>query len=195
MIKRRIKIKKVLILVLMIFSIGCAKKYVKVPEEPIRVEKEIDVQEIGVQREKAKEAEVVREKILTAEKPKETTLIEAKEAIKESLFEFKDALFDFDRYNIRPDARDVLDSTAEWLKKNKNINILIEGHCDDRGTNEYNLALGEKRAKAAKDYLVSLGVASVRINTISYGEEKPLCTEQVEDCWQRNRRAHFVIAQ
>ena len=86
----------------------------------------------------------------------------------------------------------MLDSIAAWLNKDKNINVLIEGHCDERGTNEYNLALGEKRANAAKEYLSARGIAAKRINTISYGEEKPLCTEQNEDCYQKNRRAHFV---
>ena len=77
--------------------------------------------------------------------------------------------------------------------KNKNINVLIEGHCDERGTNEYNLALGEKRATAARDYLIARGVASTKIKTLSYGEEKPICTEQNEACYQKNRRAHFVV--
>ncbi|MEF9437683.1 MAG: peptidoglycan-associated lipoprotein Pal [Candidatus Mariimomonas ferrooxydans] len=109
------------------------------------------------------------------------------------LFEFKDALFDYDRYTIRPDARTALDSVAGWLNSNRGTNILIEGNCDEMGTNEYNLALGEKRAKAARDYLISRGISSGRIRHISYGEEKPLCTEKNEACWQSNRRAHFVV--
>jgi peptidoglycan-associated lipoprotein len=114
-------------------------------------------------------------------------------AIEKAIFELKDALFDFDRYNIRSDARAVLDSVASWLNKNRDINVLIEGHCDERGTNEYNLALGEKRANATKDYLVSKGIAPSRMNTLSYGEERPACTAQNENCWQKNRRAHFVV--
>ena len=107
----------------------------------------------------------------------------------------KDVLFDYDKYNIRPDAKAALDSIAEWLSKNKGLNVLIEGHCDERGTNEYNLALGEKRANTAKDYLAAKGIASARIRTMTYGEEKPVCTESGESCWQRNRRAHFAIAE
>ncbi|RJQ23979.1 MAG: peptidoglycan-associated lipoprotein Pal [Nitrospiraceae bacterium] len=115
------------------------------------------------------------------------------QAEKKDTFEFKDVLFDYDKYNIRQDAGTALDSTAEWLKKNKNINVVIEGHCDERGTNEYNLALGDRRAKAVRDYLSSLGISSGRMSFVTYGEEKPLCTEQNESCRQKNRRAHFVV--
>ena len=106
---------------------------------------------------------------------------------------FKDIHFDYDKYEIREDARITLRAVADYLIKNPANKILIEGHCDDRGTSEYNLGLGDKRAKSAKDYLVSLGVPSARVDVISYGKEKPLCTEHTEDCWARNRRAHFVI--
>ena len=102
-------------------------------------------------------------------------------------------MFDFDKYNIREDARPVLDDVASFLNQNKNMNIVIEGHCDERGTNEYNLALGERRSKSTKNYLVSLGVSPARMIIITYGEEKPLCVQQDESCWQLNRRAHFVI--
>jgi peptidoglycan-associated lipoprotein len=82
---------------------------------------------------------------------------------------------------------------ADYLTKNRAYKILIEGHCDDRGTSEYNLALGDKRAKSAKDFLLSLGVPSSRADVISYGKEKALCSERTEECWAKNRRAHFVI--
>lgn len=105
----------------------------------------------------------------------------------------KDINFDFDRYDLRTDARDVLKTNADWLKKNASARVEIEGHCDERGTNEYNLALGAKRAQAAKDFLVTLGISGERLSTISYGEEIPLCKEQSETCWSRNRRARFVV--
>ena len=105
----------------------------------------------------------------------------------------QDAYFDFDKYDLREDARAALATDAEWLKKFPTIQILIEGHCDERGTTEYNLALGERRAGAAKDYLVSLGVDGGRIKIVSYGKERPVCTESTEACWQKNRRAHPVI--
>ena len=103
----------------------------------------------------------------------------------------KDIHFDFDKYDIRPGDAKILDTNAAWLKSNE-VLVLIEGHCDERGTNEYNLALGERRAKATMNYLVAQGVQAGRITIISYGEERPLCTEHTEACWARNRRAHFL---
>jgi len=104
----------------------------------------------------------------------------------------KDIHFAFDSYELDESARQTLRDSADWLKDNGSVRIEIEGHCDERGTVEYNLALGAKRAKAAKDYLVSLGIPSDRMSTISYGEELPLCSEHTESCWAENRRCHFV---
>ena len=106
---------------------------------------------------------------------------------------FGDILFDYDKYDVKGSYKDELQSVAAWMMKNSSATISIEGHCDERGTNEYNLALGDRRAKSVKDFLVSLGVPSSRMETISYGEEKPLCTEQSEECLAKNRRAHFVM--
>ena len=100
--------------------------------------------------------------------------------------------FDFDKYNIRPDDAKTLDGDAVWLKASANDLVLIEGHCDERGTNEYNLALGEKRAKAAMNYLVAQGIQASRITIISYGKERPVCTEKNEACWSQNRRDNFL---
>jgi peptidoglycan-associated lipoprotein len=105
----------------------------------------------------------------------------------------KDAFFDYDKSDLRDDARTALASDAEWLKKYRTVQFLIEGHCDERGTSEYNLALGDRRANAAKEYLSSLGVDASRIKTVSYGKERPFCTQSAEDCWQQNRRGHFLI--
>ena len=104
----------------------------------------------------------------------------------------KDVFFDFDKYDIRASDATVLDANAAWLKSNDNL-VLIEGHCDERGTNEYNLALGERRAKATMNYLVGQGVQANRITIISYGKERPTCTEHSEGCWAKNRRAHFLV--
>src|SRR6266849_2783598 len=104
----------------------------------------------------------------------------------------KDVFFDFDKYDIRQSDAKVLDTNATWLKANDNL-VLIEGHCDERGTNEYNLALGERRAKATMNYLVGQGVQANRITIISYGKERPTCTEHSEACWAKNRRAHFLV--
>ncbi|MEX2145429.1 MAG: peptidoglycan-associated lipoprotein Pal [Candidatus Rokuibacteriota bacterium] len=104
-----------------------------------------------------------------------------------------DIFFDFDKYDIRQADARTLDGNAQWLKSNPSHLVLIEGHCDERGTNEYNLALGERRAKSTMNYLVSQGVQANRITIISYGEERPTCTEKAEQCWAKNRRAHFLV--
>ncbi len=104
-----------------------------------------------------------------------------------------DVFFDFDQYAIRSDAVAVLEKNAELLKNTyENSSVLIEGHCDERGTADYNLELGKRRAQAVKDYLIDLGVQETRIQIVSYGKEKPFCTESGPSCWQRNRRGHFV---
>ena len=107
--------------------------------------------------------------------------------------ELEDVHFDFDKYNIRPEDKKVLGADAAWLKAHVNDLILIEGHCDERGTNEYNLALGERRAKATRDYLVAVGIEAARITTVSYGEERPFVLGHDESAWKWNRRAHFVL--
>jgi peptidoglycan-associated lipoprotein len=107
--------------------------------------------------------------------------------------DLKDIHFDFDKYDIRPGDAKTLDGNAGWLKSNPNHLVLIEGHCDERGTNEYNLALGERRAKSTMNYLVSQGVQASRITIISYGEERPVCSQKTEECWAQNRRAHFLV--
>ncbi|HLC42813.1 MAG TPA: peptidoglycan-associated lipoprotein Pal [Methylomirabilota bacterium] len=107
--------------------------------------------------------------------------------------DLQDIHFAFDQSLLVDESIVVLNQHADWFKKNFGSLILIEGHADERGTNEYNLALGERRAKAAKDFLVSLGVSHSRINLISYGEERPVCRESVEECWAKNRRDHFMV--
>jgi peptidoglycan-associated lipoprotein len=105
----------------------------------------------------------------------------------------RDVFFEFDKYDIRPEDAKTLDANATWLKANAENLVLIEGHCDERGTNEYNLALGERRAKATMNYLVSQGVQANRITIISYGEERPSCNEKTDSCWSKNRRARFLV--
>ena len=103
-----------------------------------------------------------------------------------------DIYFDFDRYEIRPADARALESNARWLRSSRDL-LLIEGHCDARGTNEYNVALGERRAKSTMNYLVAHGVPASRITIVSYGEERPRCTQNDEACWSKNRRAHFLV--
>jgi peptidoglycan-associated lipoprotein len=106
--------------------------------------------------------------------------------------DLKEIHFDFDKYDIRKTDAQVLNGNAEWLKSHEDQLLLIEGHCDERGTNEYNLALGERRAKSTMDYLVSRGIQSNRISVVSYGEERPACRDHNAPCWAKNRRAHFL---
>lgn len=105
-----------------------------------------------------------------------------------------DIYFNYDSFELDETSRQTLQENAAWLKDHPTVRVEVEGHCDDRGTVEYNLALGAKRAAAAKNYLVDLGISRDRMTTISYGEELPICQEATEDCWSRNRRAHFVPA-
>ncbi len=105
----------------------------------------------------------------------------------------EDIYFEFDKSTLTPMAQENLTRKAGWLRANPSATATIEGHCDDRGTNEYNLALGDRRADSAKAFLVDLGIAASRLTTISYGEERPLCMQQTEECWAKNRRGHFVL--
>jgi peptidoglycan-associated lipoprotein len=107
----------------------------------------------------------------------------------------QDAFFDYDTYDIRNDAETVLSADASWLVAHPDVRVVIGGYCDERGSNEYNLALGQNRADAAKKALVDAGVAETRIRVISYGKEKPFCSESTEECWQQNRRAGFTLDQ
>ena len=108
-------------------------------------------------------------------------------------FQARTIHFDFDKYNLKPEARAILDALGAWLQNNRNFHVIIEGHCDERGTAEYNLALGERRASSARDYLVNLGVAPNRLTTISYGEERPLDPRSNEEAWAKNRRGQFNV--
>jgi len=176
---------------------GCAPRKVvqaekaEAPQEAVAKQEEVKPQE--PEKVIQPKAEVIIEKPVT-ETPAVTEKVAKKEepAVTEKI-EFSDIHFDFDKYDIRDDAKPVLERLAQWLKNNPKARVLIEGHCDERGTNQYNLALGERRASATKNYLMALGISSSRIDTVTYGEERPLCREQTEECWQLNRRAHFVI--
>jgi peptidoglycan-associated lipoprotein len=165
-------------------SFGCQKAATKPEaEQPTKEQKE------GEQKtpEKVTDQKIASGKESVESQEKEAGAVEEKEGI------FKDIHFDFDKYDIKNEDKSELKAIASWMAKNAGAKLSVEGHCDERGTNEYNLALGDRRAKAVKDYLASLGVPSSKIEPISYGEEKPLCTEHTEECWVKNRRAHFVV--
>ncbi len=136
----------------------------------------------------------------TAPPPPEPEVEEVEEAAVEEVEPVKmpvlnDVFFDFDKATLSPDAKSILSSNATQLKDAAGMTITLEGHCDERGTRSYNLALGEKRANAAKDFLVSLGVPASQITTVSYGKDKPFDSGHTEAAWAKNRRGHFVVNQ
>jgi peptidoglycan-associated lipoprotein len=190
----------VLILCVGLVLTGCPKKTV-VKEEPSmkKAEEAVAEREKAAKLEREKELARIREE--EAKKAKEQefekSLVAKKEpGIAGEVFEsrlLKDIHFDFDKYDIRPEDTEILKENAALLMQYPKVKIQTEGHCDERGTNEYNLALGERRANAAKKYLLSLGISPDRISTISYGEEKPLDPGHNEEAWSNNRRGHFVI--
>jgi len=172
-----------LAVILTVVAIGCAeKKEVKPSEAP----------QTGTMEQPGKEGAASKENV-TEEQTGKVQSKEIPSKTEELSGMFPDIDFDYDKYDIREDGKSVLKSLADYLIKNPSVKVLIEGHCDERGTSEYNLGLGDKRAKAAQDYLLSLGVPSSRISTISYGKEKPHCSEHAEECWAKNRRDQFVI--
>jgi peptidoglycan-associated lipoprotein len=188
----------VLILCVGLLLTGCPKKTV-VKEEPFmkKAEEPVAEREKAAKLEAEQEAARIREEEAKKAKEFEKSLVAKKEpGIAGEVFEsrlLKDIHFDFDKYDILPEDAQILKENAALLSKYPQVKIQVEGHCDERGTNEYNLALGERRANAAKKYLVSLGISTDRISSISYGEEKPLDTGHDEEAWAKNRRGHFVI--
>lgn len=183
-----------LFLALSIASYGCSKKAVK-EEESMGATTKKEVKE--AKPEKPIERPVQKEEPMIEAKAEKTAKPEAKDelsALVEKEGKLFSIYFDFDKFFVRDDMKPVLEKDAEWLKKNPAVKIKIEGHCDERGSDEYNLALGDRRANSAKKYLANLGIDSNRISTISYGEEKPACKEANESCWSKNRRAEFVVA-
>jgi peptidoglycan-associated lipoprotein len=179
--------KKVLILSLacflaLNFLISCRKKVEEAPPPPPQVKEQPKVEEVK-EPPPPKEPELTEEEIFMQKSLEELNRETPLQMIH----------FDFDKYFIRDDMKPILERDAQWLKKWSSVQVLIEGHCDERGTEEYNLALGEKRAKSTFDYLVSLGISPSRIKTISYGKSQPLDPGHNEEAWFKNRRAQFTI--
>ncbi len=166
---------------------SCAKK--TVVSEPTGAE--VEEGKTAEQKEaQAEQEKLEKEKALEEQRLEEQRLKEYRQA--KERFENRDIHFDFDESVLTPAAQKILKEKAAWLKENRNITVMIEGHCDERGTTEYNLALGERRAKSAKTFLMNLGISADRLTCISYGEEKPLDPRHNEEAWAKNRRAHFV---
>ncbi|MBI3399347.1 MAG: peptidoglycan-associated lipoprotein Pal [Deltaproteobacteria bacterium] len=135
----------------------------------------------------------IQEEVQTAKAAKESAVKDEVSEMVERQGRLLTIYFDFDRFTIRDDMKPVLEKDAEWLKKNPGIKIQVQGHCDERGTNEYNIALGERRARSIKEYLINYGINQLRLSTISYGEEKPADPGHTEEAWAKNRRGELVI--
>jgi peptidoglycan-associated lipoprotein len=182
-----------LVLVLIIFvgflAPSCGKKELKsepvMSEDEARRRAEEEARKRELERQAAIREEELREDQLQAESQK---TLSARE-----MFENEDILFEFDSASLSVEAQEILRAKAEWLRENPRARVMIEGHCDERGTNEYNLALGDRRAFSARAFLVDLGIDDARLTTISYGEEQPIDFRSSEEAWAKNRRAHFVI--
>jgi len=174
-----------------LFTASCAKKTIR--SEPQTGVTEEGAGGIGA----TGDEERARQKALEDQRLQEERLREeavaARERAEKEAFVNELIHFEYDKSRLLPEAKAILKNKAKWLLANPTVNVIIEGHCDDRGTNEYNMALGDRRAQSAKSYLVDLGVPSRRLTTISYGEEKPLAFGQNESAWAKNRRAQFVI--
>lgn len=181
----------IILAVVILFSFALVDCSKKAPQEPSMME------ETSMQaQEPMAEPAPVQEYTPEPEPMKEPEPMMEPEPMKEMAFDASDlfdVFFDFDKSDLSMEARDTLATDARLLKAAANVNIVVEGHCDERGTNEYNLGLGERRANAVKNYLVSLGISPSRIKTISYGEEKPFAMGHTEQAWKLNRRGHFGL--
>ncbi len=181
----------IMLAMLLALGVSCAKKQVTMETQEMAAEEGAAQQsaEDEAARREAEEARLQEQRAREARQRQEASSMS--EAARRAAFEDEEIHFDFDKYVLTPQAMMILDDKAAYLREHSGVRVLVEGHCDERGSNEYNLALGDRRANSAKNYLVKSGVAASRITTISYGEEQPLCMQQNESCWYRNRRGHF----
>jgi len=199
MMRKSYIVSVIFILCIGLVLMGCPKKTVVKDEPSAKAEvAKMEAERVAKEKEmEAKEKEAARLKEEQAKREFERSLVAKRTpGIEGEVFEsslLKPIFFDFDKYDIRPADTEILKGNSALLKKFPNLKIQIEGHCDERGTNEYNLALGERRANSTKKYLSSLGITSDRVSTISYGEEKPMDPGHNEEAWTKNRRANFLI--
>ena len=173
-------------------TVSCAKKTVVSDATTIEGQ-EKSQEEAKAKAEAEAEAERIAQQNIEDQMAKEKALKEAKMQAAKREFEDQDIHFEYDSSKLSSMAKMLLKEKAAWLKANYSASVIVEGHCDNRGTTEYNLSLGEQRASAVKTYLINLGVSAARLNTISYGEEQPLDSSQTEQAFSKNRRAHFAI--
>ena len=184
--RKQLLINLALLLVIpgFLLTVSCAKKTIR---EDTSLSQEAEDQAAA---EKAKQEELARQRAIEEQRLKEEA---ESEAAARNMFLNEDIFFEFDSAVLLPEAQVILKKKAEWLINNSDVTVTIQGHCDERGTNEYNLALGERRAASAKTFLMDLGISGSRLNCISYGEERPVDPAHNEEAWAKNRRGHFTI--
>ena len=177
----------------LMFAASCAKKAVVAePAVTPAVEEEAEAERLTAEEQAraAREERRLREARIREEARERR---EREEMAEKEKFLNEDIHFEFDQSRLLPEAKEILTDKAKWLRAHPDVSAVIEGHCDERGTNEYNMALGDRRSNSAKSFLVDMGIASGRLTTISYGEERPVDPRHDEEAWAKNRRAHFVI--
>lgn len=185
-----IRLTLILVIPLFLFAISCSKEKISSDAyTPSAADAEAQRKADEKARQDAKRIgeEDLKESALSEEMQAERMKIESE------TFENEDIHFEFDSIRLTPQAQEILTKKADWLKDNPNTSVTIEGHCDERGTNEYNLALGDGRALSSKKFLIDLGVDPSRLKTVSFGEERPIDPNLTEEAWAKNRRTHFVI--
>lgn len=187
-----------LVIALLMLAASCQKQ--KIASQPATTAAEEEAQRKAEEEARQRELEkqkAIEEETLKAESIKQAGLSkemeEERKRTERAVFVNEDIMFEFDSIRLSSEAQEILRKKAQWLKANPRETVTIEGHCDNRGTNEYNLALGDRRAHSAKIFLVDLGIEEERLEIISYGEERPLDSAETEEAWAKNRRAHFVI--
>jgi len=184
----------------LLFTVSCAKKVVQsepvaeeAPAEPVVDEAALAAQEKAAQEEAARQWEMQAEEELRQAHAAEQAEMERAQMAAMQMFMNEDIYFDFDSSALGDMAKEVLSRKAEWLRMTADASVIIEGHCDERGTSAYNIALGDRRAESAKSFLLDLGINANQLSTISYGEERPVDTGKNEESWAKNRRVHFVV--
>jgi peptidoglycan-associated lipoprotein len=195
MMKRKwIILAMLLVVPAMLFTVSCAKKSVVAEPSTTDTDDAARQAELEKQKEMDREKQLEEERLAAerAEQLKAETM-ERELVMAKNRFQNENVYFDFDTATLDYQAQELLKQKAMWLRDNPDVNVVIEGHCDERGTNAYNLSLGERRADSAKAFIVNLGIAGTRMTSISYGEEKPVDMGQNEESWAKNRRSHFVI--
>lgn len=190
--KNRVWINMVMVVLVagLFFTVSCAKK--TVVTEPTKIENQEQMDAAAKAKADA-EAERMKQEKIQEQMEAEKAMQAAKAMAAKKRFQNQDIHFKYDSSELSSMAQMLIKEKAAWLKENYSVSVIIEGHCDERGTTEYNLALGERRASAVKAYLVNLGISASRLDTISYGEEKPVDMGKTESAYRKNRRAHFAI--